>query len=485
MDTTQDMQAQDMQAVPESGIAQALPSVLVPTQYDDQMQVTVETQVLDANSFFFAQNQPSVARFELPKKAVLASNSELVFTALWTNPAAINPLDRQATLPKMGGALVLIKSARISTGGKLLQAVENCGQYIYVKDYSYKSWEHRVGIDDLKYGAESDYSIDASGNVLFNPEHTYRYGSNGVECAIALDNLFPIFNDVELPLALLNHNVLIEVQFESVWTNVWTETGAAFDPDDRFFTIVRPRLLVDYVNYPAQVMQKLAETLKAGINMPFRDMVLVKKTQIAGANTHDIGMSNELVGKIFIQKLATGNTPTADVKAQRLAIQKTLRSDLDTQEVYNFIINNKLLYDRDVTKLAEKYSYLSQCNAGSFRTLPGMYEQQPADLFATTNFIARGTPAQVGPPAVPIGPDAPIIGGYPVTEIYRIQGRQQFLGVNMGAYRAIDDSPLNAVAIQDTPIVLKLTTQHSCQLNCYIEKVRNGTMAGGEIMVTA
>ena len=55
----------------------------------------------------------------------------------------------------------------------------------------------------------------------------------------------------------------------------------------------------------------------------------------------------------------------------------------------------------------------------------------------------------------------------------------------MGAYRAIDDSPLNAVAIQDTPIVLKLTTVSAYQLNCYIEKVRNGTMAGGEIMVMA
>jgi hypothetical protein len=465
MDTSQ---AQDMQSVPETGIAQALPSVLVPTQYDDQMSVTVETQVLDANSFYFAQNQPSIARFELPKKAVLASNSELVFTALWTNPANTN--DRQAVLPKMGGALVLIKSARISTGGKLLQAVENCGQYIYAKDYSYKSWEHRVGIDDLKYGAESDYSIDASGNVLFNPEHTYRYGSNGVECAIALDSLFPIFNDVELPLSLLNHNVLIEVQFESIWTNVWTETGANFDPADRVFTIVRPRLLVDYVNYPAEVMQQLASTLKAGINMPFRDMVLVKKVQLAGQNTHDIGMSNELVGKIFIQKLASADTPTAAVKAQRVSIQKTLRSDLDAVEVYNFIINNKLLYDRDVTKLAEKYSYLSQCNAGSFRTLPGMYEKQPADVFATTDFLSA------------VGTN---IGGYSVTNLHRIQGSQEFLGVNMGAYRAIDDSPLNAVAIQDTPIVFKLTTVSAYQLNCYIEKVRNGSMAGGEIMVMA
>ena len=459
---------QDMNSVPESGIAQALPSVLVPTQYDDQMSVTVETQVLDANSFYFAQNQPSIARFELPKKAVLASNSELVFTALWTNPAAT--ADRQATLPKMGGALVLIKSARISTGGKLLQAVENCGQYIYVKDYSYKSWEHRVGIDDLKYGAASDYSIDASGNVLFNPEDDYRYGSNGVECAISLDNLFPIFNDVELPLALLNHNVLIEVQFESIWTNVWTETGANFDPGDRVFTIVRPRMLVDFVNYPVEVMQQLAATLKQGINMPFRDMVLVKKTQAAGTTSHDIGMSNELVGKIFIQKLASGNTPTANVKAQRVAIQKTLRSDLDAVEVYNFLINNKLLYDRDVTKLAEKYSYLSQCNAGSFRTLPGMYEKQPADASATTDFLSA---------------TATNIGGYSVTNLHRIQGSQEFLGVNMGAYRAIDDSPLNAVAIQDTPIVLRLTTASAYDVNCYIEKVRNGTMAGGEIMVMA
>lgn len=470
------MESQDMNQPQDEGIAQALPGVLVPTMYDDQMSVTVETQVLDANSFYFALNQPSVARFELPRKAVLASNSDLVFTAQWTNPQ--NVATNQATLPKMGGGLVLIKSARISAGGKLLQSVENCGQYIYVKDYCYKPWEERVGIHDIKLGAESAYSIDTDGFVVFDPEHDYRKGSDGIECCISLNQLFPIFSDVELPLAMLNHNVLIEIQFESVWANVWTELTDAINltpattpwaDDNRVFTITRPRLLVDYVNYPVEVMQALIAQLKKGIQMPFRDMVVVRKTQPVGQATHDIGMSNELVSKMFIQKLATGDTPSADIKGSRVQFQKSLRSDYSPIEIYNFLVNNKLLYDRDVTKDAEKYSYLNQCNPANFRTLPGMYERNAASGDAI-DFIAQNA----------TGAD-----GRQLTSIHRLQGSQAFLGVNMGAYRAVDDSPLNAVAIQDTPIVLKYTTTAACTLNCYIEKVRSGMLVAGEIMVNA
>jgi len=48
-----------------------LPSVLNPESYDDSLSVEVETIIQDANSFSFTQDGSSVARFELPKKAVL------------------------------------------------------------------------------------------------------------------------------------------------------------------------------------------------------------------------------------------------------------------------------------------------------------------------------------------------------------------------------------------------------------------------------
>ena len=446
-----------------------LPNVLNPESYDDSLSVEVETIIQDANSFSFTQNGSSVARFELPKKAVLDKNCDLVF-----NVATDVVADNYATFPKVGGALVLIKRCSFSVGGKELQSIEQAGQYIYLKEYSFQPLEFRRGVSDVRLNCASAYSIDQDGFCAFNDEPSYRKGvstAGGVEVLIPLADLFPMLQDVELPTGMLNRHLLIEVQFETNWDNVFQENGAGWNANNRNFTISRPRLLLDYTHYPAQITENFNQLVQtSGIAIPYRDMVLVKKSHLPASTTtsHDIGMAKELVSKIFIQKIdATAVEPA--VITQRKKFQKSLRSDLREGETYNFQVNNRQLYPLDISNSAEKYTYLSQAQPRPFRCYAGWYERNGADAIAGNNEWNEEAK----------------VAGITADNVRQLQGSQAYLGVNLGRFRPQDDSPQNATAVSETPIQVTYNTNagQGCTLNYYIEKMRSALVIGGEIVV--
>jgi|TARA_Y100000310_G_scaffold176261_1_gene176401 hypothetical protein len=448
-----------------------LPNVLNPESYDDSLSVEVETVILDANAFSFTQNGSSVARFELPRKAVLDKNCDLVI-----NVATDVVVDNYATLPKLGGALVLVKRCSISVGGKVLQAVEQAGQYIYLKEYSFQPFEFRRGVSDVRLNCDSSYSIDQDGFCAFDTEKSYRKGissAGGAEVLIPLSDLLPMLQDVELPTGMLNHNIMVEFQFETVWDNVFTESGAGWNAGNKNFTISRPRLLLDFVHYPPQIIENFNQLVQSsGIAIPYRDMVLVKKDHLNASTqtSHDIGMAKELVAKIFVQKLdSTAVAPALIVSRKKF--QKTLRSDFRPGESYNLQVNNRQLYPLDISNSAEKYTYLSQANPRPFRCFPGWYERNGPDATAGNNEWN----------------DDIDIAGIKHTGTRNLQGSQSYLGVNLGRFRPQDDSPQNATAISETPIqiIYNTTVNNPCSLTYYVEKMRSALVIGGEIVVRA
>jgi hypothetical protein len=446
-----------------------LPNVLNPESYDDSISVEVETIIQDANSFSFTQNGSSVARFELPKKAVLDKNCDLVF-----NVATDVVADNYATFPKLGGALVLIKQASFSIGGQELQSVAQAGQYIYLKEYSFQPFEFRRGVSDVRLNSASSYSIDQDGFCAFDNEPEYRKGvssAGGVEVLVPLADLFPMLRDVELPTGMLNRNLLVEIQFETVWNNVFQENGAGWNAGNRNFTISRPRLLLDYVHYPSEIVENMnALVQSSGIAIPYRDMVLVKKSHLPASTstTHDIGMSKELVSKIFVQKIDATEVEPAMI-TQRKAVQKTLRSDLRVGESYNLQINNRQLYPLDVSNNAEKFTYLSQANPRPFRCFPGWYERNGVDATVANNEWSETAE----------------VAGITFNQVRQLQGSQQFLGINLGRFRVADDTPSNATLVGETPIQFTYNTDaaNGCTLNHYIEKMKSALIIGGEVVV--
>jgi len=447
------------------------PNILSPNFYNDTLSVEIETVILDTGSFSFVKDGSSTARWELPKKAVLNKNCDLVFNLKWLgtndNTAGVGT-GRRACLAKQGGGLACIKRCRLSAGGKLLQSVEKAGEYIYLKSYCYQPYEHRRAVSDLFNGGNSAYSIDVYGEEAWDEERRDRGDLvNGVEILVRLQDLFPMLNDVEIPTGLLNQHLLVEVDFETAFANVFTEIGSTgWNADNRNFEITRPRLLLDYIHYPIPVMENLQSLYQGGgEEINFRDMVLVKKSHAGGTTTHDVGMAQELVSKIYIQKLDS-------TKNERISLCHGMRSDYRAGESYNFQINNRQVYPRDIDNVAEKYSYLSQTNPRPFRSLMGMYETDGTDATTGNNFM-RST-ANFGGFGVNIQNDQ-------IADAF--QGSQQYIGINLGSYRADDDSPLNATKVQNSPIIVRYTATDACELNYYIEKAKKLSIRGGEVGV--
>ena len=393
-----------------------------------------------------------------------------MFNVTTTVPAA---QPSYATLPKLGGGLVLIKRASFSVGGKELQSVENCGQYIYLKEYSFQPFEFRRGVSDVRLNCDSSYSIDQDGFCAFNDEKEYRKGISsvgGAEILVPLSDIFPMLQDVELPTGMLNKHLLIEIQFETIWDNIFQANGT-WTAAEKKFTISRPRLLLDYTHYPPQIVENFNQLVQtSGIAIPYRDMVLVKKNHLPTATTtsHDIGMAKELVSKIFIQKIdATAAEPA--VITQRKIMQKSLRSDLREGESYNLQVNNRQLYPLDISNSAEKYTYLSQAQPRPFRCFPGWYERNGVDAIAGNNEWSEKAE----------------VTGIEFDQVRQLQGSQAFLGVNLGRFRPQDDSPQNATAVSETPIQVTYNTNagQGCLLHYYIEKMRSALVIGGEIVV--
>ena len=444
--------------------ALAPPNILSPNFYNDTLSVEIETVILDSASFSFVEKGASTARWELPKKAILNKNCDLVFNLQWNGTQDGTHV---ACLPKQGGGLVCIKSCRLSAGGKLLQSVEKVGEYIYLKSYCFQPYEHRRGVSDLFNGGNSSYSVDTNGDQAWDAERRDRGDlASGVEILVRLQDLFPMLQDIEIPTGILNRHLLVEVDFETDFANVLTDVAGNIIDAQKKITISRPRLLLDYIHYPIPVMENLERLYQGpGEEIPFRDMVLVKKSHTTGTTVHDIGMAQELVSKVFIQKLDS-------TKEDRVSLCKGLRSDYRAGESYNFQINNRQVYPRDIDNVAEKYSYLSQANPRPFRCLMGMYETDGADATAENNFMRSG--AHFGGYDVNIENDVMQQG---------FQGSQQYLGINLGAYRADDDSPLNATRIQNAPIIVRYTATGNCSLNYYIEKAKKLAIRGGEVGV--
>lgn len=455
----------------------SLPNILKPTNIDDSISNDVETYILDNNSFSFVQNGSSVARFEIPKKAVLDGNSVLVFNVTWTNPLAA--ADKEACLPKMGGGLVCVKNAKLSLGGKTLQSTEQVGEYLYMKDYSFETAESRDHIHDIKLNASSGFSVSRAGKLKFNAEPLRRrtgLTGQGCEIAISLKQLFPVFSDIELPLMYLKGNVLIEIQFETVWTNIFTELlaagGVIWAAADRVFTITRPRLLLDFINYGQAVLDNLESKFKKGVVMPFRNISLVKKAHDGGSNTFDIGFNNQIVRSIYLQKIGSNNRPSANDLATRGVFQKRLRSDKrGAAETINFNVNNVQLFQQDISKPAELYSYLSQTRPMPFRCLAGTYELEGADATDANNMIES-------------------VSSYNLEDLansQRLQGSSNYFGFNLGAYRSEDDSPQNGVLVSDAPIVCRYVTDanNHAELNFYIENVKQAVARDGDVTISS
>ena len=342
------------------------PDILRNQPLSRQVDVNLETNILEPVSHSYASAQGGRTTFVLPPKGVLdAPNAAIVFEVQC--PAA----DLLTCFNYGNGGLGMIDRITARCGGIIISQVENAGQYANIKQ-NYASQGVKEGILDYRHlssqGVELSVapakiavsSITQEFQQLYNPEcdQTSSFGRayNGnaanahqtqvskcisatagqsPEVVIRLADVFEIFAENKLPLmamaqveieiewaaagdaALAAGNVIDSPVIDSLIPDA-AVNAAAVKVQQGILTMSTPNMMLDYIHYDDVERAKIYDAVNSGggMRLDFSEVVITRGVNPAGtaanggaadttqvvASNHIIGMAQKEVQKIYVQK---------------------------------------------------------------------------------------------------------------------------------------------------------------------------------------
>ena len=512
-----------------------LPSTLLNATQNEDQTLEIHSEILEPLS-----HSQVITRWEIPHKNILDSDSVLIWKVYCDGQAnardSVNFLARP--LPLSGLYDTMIR-ARLFVNGKVISELNEVGKYLGMK-YHFQPHEVKTELQD--YFSQADNNIVNHngtikmeiGKIVRTPNdkelgpqtpavgHDYQ-----VECSLKLHQLFAILKDAQLDTNNIEGKIMIEID----WSPKNADTGAnkdnacyagnAITDSWKKLTIAEPRLILDFLTYNAEVQAQIKNTIwgeGAGINMPFREVALVRKTIDASttkrSDDYSIGMTGRAIQKIWVAKVmdCDGNDGPNRILGE-------VRSDLLTGQEWNVRVNDLMVYDRDVNNRAEEFNYLQQTGEAQYTIPPAMFEKRHATInagYAVNDDIVNDdatiyklnatkvdVPAgQTHPVNVPAGNIGDKVGDVSAVEQgndvelsnmrRQLSGRMNYLGINLARYKNGGDSPLNAMRIGSTPIIFTLTrdgtndantTQKTGTAYFWVEYLKMMNLKNGQISV--
>ena len=435
-----------------------LPSVLQTNAVDENQSAQIESVIQEADNHSWVSGKFGKSKFVLAKKgSALSTDGVLLWKTIWASYAP-DTTDRFASFVRTSGGCNLIKNCRLYMGGRLVSETREVGQKIAL-DNNFIPYDARVEILDEKLVGNSRYYYDKDDGLLtlandkMHGEVGFRSPTANegatLECAVRLDQLFPVLRDTMLP-STLSGDMIVEIDWEGEWAECMCESGATnFTATERVFEVVRPRLHLDYITFADEVANALDAQINSaeGMTIPYRQQVLVKSNlnalvhnNTAGRQDIELGFSGRSVMKVYVQKVSSVANP----------LLRNTRSDGLLQEKLQLIVNNRNIFDREVEQVSEMYSYLGQTADKPAYLLAGTYNQVG---LLTGNANTFATSIELPQLAVGTTPITTVRGDY--------QGRQRYLGINLAKVRGgsagSNDTPANSVQVGEAPMVLRMS----------------------------
>ena len=436
-----------------------LPSVLQTNAVDENQSSQIESVIQEADNHSWVQNKFGKSKWVVAKKgSALSTDGVMIWKTKWD--AYVPATDRYCSLVRTSGGANMIKNCRLYMGGRLVSETREVGQKIAL-DNNFIPYDARCEILDEKLNGNGKYHYNTDGHLQLAQDKTHAQvgfrcptatESATLECAVRLDQLFPVLKDTMLP-STLDGEIIVEIDWEGVWGEVMVQSGgggsgagAGWDATNQYFEVVRPRLHLDYITFADEVANALTNQINSaeGMTIPYRQQVLVNASlpaltdnDTAGRNDIELGFSGRSVMKIYVQKISgVANT-----------LLLNTRSDGLLQETLQLVVNNRNLFDRDVEQVSEMYSYLGQTADKPAYLLAGSYAQ--VGKFGANNIVADGVAnPQIGGTTVVAEADVVQNG---------LQGRQRYLGINLAKVRGGgNDTPQNAIQVGEAPMVLRI-----------------------------
>tara|TARA_R110002012_G_scaffold85795_4_gene213789 strand:+ start:4863 stop:6353 length:1491 start_codon:yes stop_codon:yes gene_type:complete len=492
----------------------SIPDVLKANFDNESQDLSIETDVLEPNVLNSAQ-----AVFVIPKKgSVLDSKSALKMRVNW--PGYANGTTSDVGGKLFSGLLGMIKNARLYASGQLISRLDKAGEKIHL-DNQFDSQEFKEQYCDTKHGSSQGFYVangvansglngaiinadenngKRNGGAIEDTKYYFRgigVGNNGLEMFVMLDELFPMLKDLQLPVRFLKDEIRIEIDWEqdkSKWLYVG---GTALGGGNALsaVTITDVVMFLDYITYNPEMDAELESTINdTGLSIPFRQTAVITKVlpgNLANATVKEdvlLGMEGRAVMKVYVSKKYPDalNGKTNNVN-QGNVFQGVCRSERLLNQKYNFVVNDLLIYDRDVSNNKEGYAYFSYAGEKSATCYPDAWEQNNNYDTATVATDVLYTTIDAG------GADQVILGNTVVdagTVKDGIMGQQNWDAVDLSKYGS-SLNPQNAMRIGSTPIIYRLErdtqndvrTGGAVSLTVFVEYLRLFDLRGGDLSV--
>lgn len=357
------MQSPSSQAVSTSpqmpGGQTQIPDMLKIGAMPTNTQMDVETSVLEP-----VQHSQTSCRFVLENKGILHSHSKLIFSL--KNPSATE----RCYFPVGIGVHSLLKSARLSSGGKTLIEIQDHNM-LTAYESTFLSNEHNVEKEMFSTGRmvnhNFQYDISASGakaqgvyldNKMDYSEHEDEYVmpsvleiSNEANLQIALSDIFPFLRRQQLPTFLMTEQLTLELTFEPSAGRQWQSGVEAivFDIDTS-----ETKLIADYIYYPAEMMAGYAAANKE-LTITYMNYRLSKTSIDAGTELkiRNVGGNGRICTKIVGGLQDDAQTGVINMLNKYSSIYPEGSGTSAGSVTLNIRYNNHLLYPLDVSNNAQ------------------------------------------------------------------------------------------------------------------------------------
>tara|TARA_R110002126_G_scaffold936_2_gene5619 strand:- start:4868 stop:6508 length:1641 start_codon:yes stop_codon:yes gene_type:complete len=347
-----------------NGTPVATPDVLMNQPLARQMDVDIESTILEPVSHNYNTTNGGTTTFILPQKGVLRARDALIRFQL-TSQEGNNLVGYNFAV---GGA-GCINTITARCGGTIISQNTRAGHYLNIKQ-NFMEHEKRVGIIDARHCSSHDVELNvaqatiATGSAdlafqqLYNPDCDQVNGlgncyNGGVainghqlqiskclsgtvlqspEIIVRLGDLFEIFDENDLPtMGMAQIEITIEwnpcgdplaqVGAAARLDNVVIDAaipGVAADAINAAPTVAQlgtvtmdtPTMLLDYIHYPQEEQQKIVDSINSpgGLRINFSEVLYTRGINPEAAATgqvssnHILGMAMKEVKKIYVAK---------------------------------------------------------------------------------------------------------------------------------------------------------------------------------------
>ena len=381
-------------------------------------EMTIQSEVLDP-----VISTSTLVRFQVPRAGILRSGSMIKFVVK-------SETDTSCFFPLHTGSFAMFDRVELTLGGKRIQSVDRSALYNTIKRQT-QSQDYKYGIDMVQKGCVDRLSsstaddgtmmlrdgVETTNNSVI-PEQYRITSTKPSEFSVRLDELFPMLEDLSLPLGNLNENLFVNLYLNVQDRTTNTAGDLSLGPIGLFTSdytgsqsvtadLTSFQLVADILYFSEERQAQLAEAMMMdqGITVLTDDVITVVNQQstftppgaTVGERQQNIQLSLQglSVKNVLVADRNLSSDPSklllGDYTSQAYAKPNTLQLRLNDLLVYPTPISNEQLkikevgdvFDNDFNVASSEYSF------NQVATKSGLFPLDNKIISDTKTFMTR------------------------------------------------------------------------------------------------